>query len=295
MLIRKILVPLSGQHDPADPDGLDVPALRTGFTIARQFEAHAEVLCVTAEPSTTDERWAAWMPGYGVRELSRYMEKEGELRRRRTRKAYDQALAGCDPAPAAVTGPTRGFTTNFVQQVGDIRKSVGEHGRLSDLIVLASSRTRWDMPFRPILEASLRRAGCPVLVTPAKPYPSFASRIAIAWNDSVESARAVSATLGLLKAAQGVLVICCEESESVSPRPEKLIEYLAWHDIAAAPVTLATPPRQAGAAIIAGALAAECDLLVLGAYVHTRAHSLLFGSMTEEVLSEPRMPALLVP
>jgi nucleotide-binding universal stress UspA family protein len=295
MLIRKILIPLSGKTDPADPESLDIPALRTGFTVARQVGAHAEVLCVTAEPSRPDERWASWIPGYGVREISSYMEKEGKLRRRRTKEAYERALADLQPAPVASPLPTPGFSVNFVRRVGDVRQTVGEHGRSSDLIVLASSRTRWDMPFRPILEASLRRTGRPVLVTPIKPYPTFASRIALAWNESVESARAVVASLGLLRAAQSVHVICCEEGESVSPRPEKLIEHLAWHDISTGSVTLKRPPRQAGPAIIEEALTAGCDLLVLGTYFHTRAHSLLFGSMTEEVLSNPKMPTLLVP
>jgi nucleotide-binding universal stress UspA family protein len=81
----------------------------------------------------------------------------------------------------------------------------------------------------------------------------------------------------------------------VSPKPDGLIDFLAWHDISAKPVEANETASRVGPAIVDAALNAECDLLVLGAYIHTRAFSLLFGSMTEYVLSNPKMPALLVP
>ena len=65
--------------------------------------------------------------------------------------------------------------------------------------------------------------------------------------------------------------------------------------IAAKPVEFAKPPRRAGPAIVDAAKAAGCDLVILGGYIHNRAHSLLFGSMTEYVLSDPKLPALIVP
>jgi len=295
MLIRKILIPLSGRYDPDDPEDFDVPSLQMGFHVAQRFNAHAEVLCVTGEPSAPDERWAAWVPGYGVRQVISWLEKESEARRRRARRAYEQILAAYDPPPATRHVPGPGFSTAFIEQVGEIGESVGKHGRLSDLIVLATSWTQWQMPFRPILDASLHRTACPLLVSPPKAPSSLASRIAIAWNDTVEAARAVSASLGLLSAAQGVFVICCKESETVSPVPDGLIDYLAWHEIRAEPIELAAPPRQAASAIAEAALAHGCDLVVAGAYCHTRARSLLFGSMTEYMLSEPKLPVLIVP
>ena len=47
--MRQILVPLSGQFDRDDPEALDVPALKTAFTLARSFDAHVEVFCMEAE------------------------------------------------------------------------------------------------------------------------------------------------------------------------------------------------------------------------------------------------------
>ncbi len=295
MFIRKIVIPLSGRYDPDNPEDLDVAALRAGLEAARRFDAHAEVLCVTGEPSGPDERWSAWLPGKAVHNLISWMEQEGEARRRRARAAFEQVLADFDPTPDTRSKPGPGFSVRFLEQIGDIQETVGAHGRVADLVVIASSQTRWAAPFRPVLEASLRLTACPVLVSPATPPASFASRIAIAWNDSVEAARAVAAALGLLKAAESVQVICCKEDEASTLAPDPLVEYLAWHGIDAKAVMLEAAPRESASAIVDAALQDKSDLLLLGAYIHTRAHSLLFGSVTEFALRDPQLPALLVP
>lgn len=291
--IREILIPLSGRYDPDDPEELDTPALQIGFEVARRFGAHAEVLCITSGPPEVGDDWPAWLPDYGTAAQLDMIREEAEARRRRARDSYQRVRAACDPVPVELAAPGPGHSVRFVERIGDVRETVGAFGRLSDLIVLASSVVRWEMPFRPILEASLRRTACPVLVSPAAAPTRFATRIAIAWNDTIESARAVAAALPFLATAEQVTIICCKEHGSVAPDPRGLIEYLAWHGIEAAAVEIDESPRKAGAGIVDRALAESCDLLVLGAYLHSRGHSLLFGSVTEAVLHHPRLPALL--
>jgi nucleotide-binding universal stress UspA family protein len=295
MQIRRILIPLSGRFDPESPECLDVPALKTGLGLAQKVNAHADVLCIRAEPTVADEKWSDWLPSYGARETIRWVAAESEARRAHAKSAFDKVLAGLDTKPELREAPGAGYSANFLEHVGDIRESVGTFGRLSDLIVVASSKARWDMPLRPILEASLRRTACPLLVAPPNPASSFGARIAIAWNDSVESARALAASLDWLKAAESVVAISCRESDTVSPNPHALLDYLAWHGITAEALELTESPRAAAPAIVEKAIAAECDLIVIGAYIHTRAHSLLFGSMTEHVFSDPKLAALVVP
>lgn len=295
MTIRRILVPLSGRHDPEDPASLDAPALQAALAVGARHEAHVEVLCVTAAPGQPEAEWSAWLPGYGIHELIRWTEQENEERRRRAKAAFDRAVAALPVQPPLTDDPASGFSARFTEAAGGIARTVGAAGRLSDLIVTANSRAGWEAPFRPILEASLRGTGRPLLVSPPQPAASFASRVALAWNDSVESARALAAGLELMTAAEQVRVICCRESDSVAPQPEPLLEYLAAHGVEAEASELEATPRETPGAIVAAAEAAGSDLLVLGAYLHSRAHSLLYGSVTEFVLSDPKLPALLVP
>lgn len=56
MSIKKILIPLSGQYDPADPESLDKPALVTAFNVGRHLNAHVEVFCIEAELTRAQSR-----------------------------------------------------------------------------------------------------------------------------------------------------------------------------------------------------------------------------------------------
>ena len=59
MPVRKILVPLSGQHEPNSPESLELPALETGLMLGRQFDDHVEVFCIEAARSDTRAHLAA--------------------------------------------------------------------------------------------------------------------------------------------------------------------------------------------------------------------------------------------
>lgn len=295
MAIRRILVPLSGRYDSEDPENLDRPALQSALAIGRDFDAHIEVLCVIGETSKPDETMPAWMPGYGVNQVIDWMKTEGVARRRRARAAFDEVFSACDPSEVGQSSPSPRFSANFVEQVGEIRQTVGEYGRLSDLIVTASSRARWETPYRPVLEACLRRTARPVLVSPASALSTVGKDVAVAWNDSIESARAVAASLLFLQRAQSVRVISCREHSIDDHRVDAVTEYLALHGIEGQAVQLEASSKQAASAIVASAKNSGCDLIVMGAYMHTRTHALLFGSLTEHVLRDPILPTLIVP
>ncbi len=295
MSIRRILVPLSGRYDAEDPENLDRPGMQSALAVGRAFGAHVEVLCVTGEPSKPNEKWSEWMPGYGVSQVIDWFKQEGKARARRARLAFDEVFSACEPSQIGGSQASAGFSARFVEQAGELRQTVGQYGRVSDLIVTASSRARWETPYRPILEACLRRTARPVLVSPASGLSSVGEHVAIAWNDSIESTRAVAASLPFLRRAKSVHVISCREDSTDDHRLDAVIDYLGSHDIDAHAVQIEAPPKRAVSAIVDAATSSGCDLLVMGAYMHTRTHVLLFGSLTEHILSEPTLPTLVVP
>ena len=185
----------------------------------------------------------------------------------------------------------------FVERAGDIGAVVGSVGRLSDLIVLASSQSRWEQPFRPILEAALRQTGRPILVTPTDVPEKTAGHIVVAWNDTTEAARALSGAMPLLKKAASVTVLSCHEGGGPTEKadPAQVVDYLALHGVAASPKVIKAKPRNSARNIIDASLELGADLVVLGSVIHSRTHSLVFGSLTEEVLKAPKLSALLVP
>ncbi len=294
MTMRKILVPLSGRFDPDDLESLDWSALETGLKVGQQLGAHVEVLCVIGPPSEPEKALAAWIPSYGVEKLIDMIEKEGEARHKRARSSFEAAINGLEKRPTITSEASPGFSVDFAEHVGEIRESVGLRGRLADLVVIANSPERWRWHYRPILDAALRDTGRPLLVSPLKATPNLGRRVAIAWNGSIEAARAVAALLDFVRPGAKVVIMSVAETGTVAPGVEDVADYLRWHGVESKALELRGDERSSADLIVRRALASNCDLLVMGASVHGRAHRVVFGSMTETVLSRAEIPALMV-
>jgi len=286
---KKILVPLSGRFDPADSESLDAPALQTALRLARHLEARVEVLSVIGPVGPQAAGWISWVPDYGMDAILDSIEQQGAVRRKRARKTFD-AIVSSDPKVGDLEA-------TFIEKSGEIEATIGAAGRLSDLIVVASSQSRWEQPFRPILDAALRQTGRPIFVAPPTAPEKTGQHIAIAWNDTVQSARALASAMPLLKRAASVTVLTCREGDAASERadPDKVVAYLGLHGVLAQGRILDAEHRQVARDIIEASLSEGADLLVLGSVIHSRVQSLVYGSLTEEVLKAPKLSALLVP
>lgn len=287
--IRKILVPLRGQYAPGDPASLDAPALQSAVLLARKLDAEVEVLCVINPAKQEASGWIDWIPDYGMDMVIEGLDRQGAARRRNARKSFETHVApgiGID-----------GFRAAFVESEGDIRETVGAAGRFSDLIVIASSQSLWEQPFRPALDAALHESARPIFVSPEVAPATVGDHVTIAWNNSPEAARALAGAMPMLRIATSVSVLSCREQDSAegSTDLETVIAYLDMHGVKAKGTEIIAQHQRPASEIIDAALAQGADLLVLGSVVHSRTHSLVYGSLTEEVLKAPRLSALLVP
>lgn len=289
MGIRKILVPLSGRFDPADSSSLDAPAIQTALRLAHPLVACVEVMSVTGPVGPQVGGWVSWLPDYGLDAVLASIEQQGAARRKRARKTFD-SIIGSDTTSDALK-------VSFVENSGEISAAVGSAGRLSDLIVVANSISRWEQPFRPILDAALRQTGRPIFVAPPTAPEKTGQHIAIGWNDTPQSARALAGAMPLLTRAATVTVLTCREGDEASKQadPYKVIAFLELHGVMARRRILDAKHGEVARCIIDASLSEGADLLVLGSVIHSRVQSLVFGSLTEQVLKAPRLSALLVP
>ena len=294
MAIRQILVPLSGQFDPEDPEALDGPALEAAFYLGRRFDAHIEAFCMEAESERTHRHLSAWIPGRAVSDVLDTIQAESEKRRASARAAFERIAAREKTAEGDGPAPGTGFSADFVEHVGDIRGSLSFRGRLADLIVTANAPGRFPGGHPLILEIALRETGRPVLVSPFKPPKTIGTRVVVAWNGSAEAARAVAAGLPFLARAERVTAVTVREDGAAGPGADDLADYLRWHGIAAEPRTLEGDAASAGAAVLAQAKAEKADLLVMGAYTRDRISRLVYGGVTREVLTSGGIPFLML-
>jgi nucleotide-binding universal stress UspA family protein len=164
-------------------------------------------------------------------------------------------------------------------------------GRVSDLLVVARPQGQLAAPQRLTLEAALMDTGRPLLIVPPKAPAKIGSNVAIAWNGSTQASRAVAMAMDFLVTAQSVTILTAKEN-GADARPDELRDYLAAHGIKAKIVSVAAK-GDAGKALLAAADKAGADLLVMGAYGHSRVRELVLGGVTKHVLQSTTIPALL--
>jgi nucleotide-binding universal stress UspA family protein len=171
-------------------------------------------------------------------------------------------------------------------------------GRFHDLIVVEQTdRSRDEYNFVDVEEAAAR-CGRPTLIVPRSgSYASVGKRVLIAWNDSVESARALHAGMAFVQRAEAVFVLQGRGRErfgSITRMPGADIErYLGRH---AASVTLDRfdgPDEDAGKAIIDAAMRHKADLVIMGAFGRRGLAQWILGGATEHVLQHMAVPTLM--
>ena len=166
-------------------------------------------------------------------------------------------------------------------------------GRLADVIAVPRP-DRENQIGTNTLEAALLETGRMVLMCPPLPATAVGNGIAIAWNGSTESSRAVMAALPLLAQAAKVVVLSAASSVQAGLGGEALVEHLGWHGIKAEARPLDAKATEVGEALLSGAREAGADSLLMGAYGHSRRRELIMGGVTRHVIEHARMPILLV-
>jgi len=179
----------------------------------------------------------------------------------------------------------------------DLAGIVIEHAMAADIVVAGQADPGWDLA--PVLDFPERIAlegGRPTLVVPyAGTYPSVGRRIMVAWNGRRESARATFDALPLLRAAEAVTLLSVA-SGSGTPYDAGDLEIaaaLARHDVKVTTHRTTAPETSIGSEILNRVADHGSDLLVMGAYGHSRLRELIFGGVTREISEHMTVPTLL--
>ncbi len=179
----------------------------------------------------------------------------------------------------------------------DLAPVVMERGRAADLIVAGQTDPDWDLsPLLDFPERLALESGRPVLVVPyAGRYAKVGQTVVIAWKSGRESARAVFDALPLLKGAQNVHILEIREHGSNKPElaPDTSIAAaLARHGIKPNIRTSVASDISIGDEILSRLADLDADLLVMGAYGHSRMRELVFGGVTRHIAQHMTVPTL---
>ncbi|MFO1090175.1 MAG: universal stress protein [Hyphomicrobiales bacterium] len=186
------------------------------------------------------------------------------------------------------TEPTGSWVS--LAEPGD--SAVGRLARAYDISVLPRPEAGQQVPRRELLEAVLFDSGRPLLMVPPRAVSTLGDTIVVAWNGSTESARSVSFAMPLLARAQRVVVLTVEGGMVEGPGANELCRALRLNGIQAEPVHIEGTSKPPGAMITDYAASIGCDLLVKGAYTHSRLRQLIFGGATDLILTSADVPVL---
>ncbi len=187
-----------------------------------------------------------------------------------------------------------------------------EHARGADLLVLSQPYLESEHAASQHFASQLLvDTNCPVLFVPRPKElgTSCGTRVLVAWDGRRESARALRDALPLLQRAAEVSVRSYGHTGSSAARSlESAVQLLRRHGVAArhavqrrgdadyAPDALMTPTlldSTVGELLLSDAADLGADLLVMGAYGHSRAQEWMLGGVTRSMLSSMTVPVLM--
>ncbi len=279
MSIKTIVVPLSDAKTGEAP-------LKAALKVAHLFDAHLEALHVRTDPSRAMVDYGnEAMSSQVAEQMRQAIEERTKEHAAGVRKLFDDECASSGVAIVEVGPGTGGVCASWREEAGDENLWIERRGRLADVTVMGRLSKDGDVPTVGALETAILGTGRPILLAPPEEPDSIGKRVAIAWSGSAEAARATGLAMPFLKEADAVSVLSVTEESNWACSPEDLAAYLAWHGVDAKARSITANGASTGALLLTEAVAEGADLLVMGAYTHSRLREMILGGVTKYVLN----------
>jgi len=281
MAYKDLLVVLD--EDPRSRERIVIAA-----ALAERFGAHLVGLYVKVgrEPPGRFDHFNGYTPVF--RALYRDIEENIRAQAEATRLVFEDIVG------------RQSLSAEWRSTSGYPAEEVAVHGRYADLIILGQLDP--DDPWSPLLhpypEEVALLAGRPILLVPyAGAFEQIGRRVLVGWDASREATRALNDAMPLLATASSVTVITVDAEPSRDSHGEvpgaDIALHLARHGVTAQVEQTVSAGIGIGDTLLSRASDLEADLLVMGAYGHSRVRELLLGGATRTVLASTTLPVLM--
>lgn len=286
MSYRTILTVLDG----AAADNVCLQAARS---CAEPFGGHVDVFHVRLDPRSYVDFTGDAMTGNAYAQLLDSLEQDVTAAAKRARTAFDDWLGEAGVTLADSPGTSSGVTASWREQTGVTERLVAREGRLADLIVLPNAVDSDDSRRDRAIERAIFDSGRPLLLVPGgRPFKPIRHAVVL-WNASAQSARAVEGVMPLLSQVETVDVMWVDEDVEEDSVQTGLSRYLAWHGIESSTVRLKPDDRLIGELLLEEAEKRGADLVVMGAYTHSRLREFVLGGVTQHILENAAVPVFM--
>lgn len=288
MTVKSILCPYQGNES-------ELAAVRAALQLAEDHLAGVRFLHVTPDPAAD-----TYINGFDAFSTATYttLLKEAEksyAAKRKTAEKTIAKLAGQKLIPLRSHISLRPMAfAKFQPVVGSMDHFLRRFSSVSDVIVVGQGCVDDEALYNHALTVSLIQTDRPVLYIPKnkKDTPLLWRRTCLAWDGTLEASRALYNSLPLIRAGSEIHILSVvEHGKNINTK--ELEDYLRLHGFVPKSHILHCKDRNIGEALRAKALKLKADIFIMGAYHHSRLGEMLWGGVTDYMLSHTRTPLLL--
>ncbi len=288
MPLKKILVPLQNS------DTAEI-SLRAAVAVARRHHAHIDALHIRQRPNVPASGYypvGVILVDEHIAELKEALDAQAK----KIQGVFDRVMKAENIAILA-PGSHRdaaGATASWRDQTGVLPFDLSAAARVADIICLGKVGEELEFPDSGLVEELIFQSGRPVLLAPGGKLARTPRRILVAWNGGREAARALSAAAPFFEETDQVLVASIGAIASDLEGPESAAELLRLHGVRAESRSRPLERgRSAEDELMALAREERAELIVMGAYSHSRWRELVLGEFTRKMLKQAEFPLLL--
>lgn len=273
-MIKDIIVNLSVGR-PRDVAG------QFATSVAAAFEAHLSGLACAYEPVIGGLAF----PSVAASVIDAY-RAESQAEADRAMRAFE-----ADAKRAGIATDTIMISAT----ASEAAEKFGELARSYDLSIVAQSQPDGDVAEGMAIEAALFSSGRPVLLVPYIQSSGLKlDRVMVCWDGGRNAARAIGDAMPFLRRAKTVDVVTIESHERRNELiGARIAGHLARHGLKVELKPIVAPDAGVPDTILSYAADTSADLIVMGAYGHTRIREFVFGGATSGLLGAMTVPTLM--
>jgi nucleotide-binding universal stress UspA family protein len=276
-MIKDILVHIPTERSPR-------PVIDAAISLAAGFGAHIDAMAIGYIPTGT----AYAVDGSAAIAVAAAFEMERQ--RAAERSAAALGIFEADARNAGISYESR----SIEDLPAEASSALGAAARLYDLTIVQQPDAEHDTYDHRTATEVLFQAGGPVLFVPHIFRGAFrAKRIGICWDGSRLAARALRDARPFLVRAEALVTISINEAQVVKASARKLTQHMARAGLPTTLLELTAEHSDIEPSILSLAADESLDMLVMGAYGHSRLQEGILGGVTREMLKTMTIPALM--
>lgn len=263
-------------------DGTEATKARVGFAVALAKEQGAHLVGIAFAPTALLPLYGADVGFADMSEVLESVKTQGA----NALQAFEASAKaqGVSAEARLMQGMSEEFPHDFAHAASHVDLAILGQPRDGDPLIGQYA----------LVERCLFASGRPVIIVPAAPEKlALKGTIVAAWDGSAEAARAINDALTFLKPASRVVLlvgVTGAQDEEDGSRTDDMIAHLKRHGVMAEPMRVKVGEGDIGRLLLSTAKELGADLMVMGAFHHSRWREFILGGVTLTVLEVAAIP-----